>query len=422
MATTPSQKIGVSLATIIGMNAMIGAGIFVIPTTLASNAGPASIVTFIFVAFATWCMAQSIARVAQLFPQEGSFYTYARQWGGHTVGLITVACYLIGMVIAMGLLTHSAGEHLVRYIPSMSTHTLGLFSLIALTILNMCDISLSTLAQQILIALTVFPLLATTAICFTKADPANLLPFAPYGFKPVWEQTRNLAFAFFGFEAIASLFTIIKSPEKNLPRAITYSLLIVSGLYFIFIVSVMMAVPFALFSQYPGPVSNALSHVFPNSEWIIEGIHISSLFAILGTLHSMIWASSSLFLSFVKKIRLCSTQKLLASGIVSHKTAVFCTSLTILTSFMLLTDGMFFNLTALFLITAYVCAMIPLLTIPGEWKSGQNIITLTGIATAALIFYFAAENCLIAKQIKSDAQTTIEAQYCPEVTKVDLTA
>ena len=88
MSTSNNQKIGVVTATIIGMNAMIGAGIFAVPATLASCVGPAGILTYVFVIIAVWFMAQSLARVAQLYPQEGSFYTYTKQWAGHVGGLI----------------------------------------------------------------------------------------------------------------------------------------------------------------------------------------------------------------------------------------------------------------------------------------------------------------------------------------------
>ncbi len=393
MTTDHSQKIGLLTATIVGMNAMIGAGIFTIPSALAGNAGPASILTFAFVAFAVWCMAQSIARVAQLFPQEGSFYAYVRPWGGHTMGLFAASCYLLGITIAMGLLTHSAGEHLVRYVPSSSPQFLGGSCLIALTFLNLFGISLSSISQQILIVLTVFPLLATTALCFTKASLSNLVPFAPYGIKSIFEQTRTVAFSFFGFEAIASLFAIIRDPQKNLPRAISYSLMIVAGLYLLFVTSLILAIPLHYFSEYPGPVANALIHVFPGKDWVIECIHISSLFAILGTLHSMIWASGVLTLSLFKKIRVCSTQQLLVCGALNKQSATIFIGGCIFGSFYLLSSTLSFILTALFLITSYVLAMITLLTIPSEWKSGRNAITVTGIATALLIFYFAADNC-----------------------------
>lgn len=393
MTTDQSQKIGLLTAIIVGMNAMIGAGIFVSPSALASQAGPATILTFAFVGFAIWCMAQSIARVAQLFPQEGSFYTYARPWAGHVGGLLAAAFYLCGIIIGMGLLTHAAGEHLVRYIPCLSAEFLGIVCLVALTFLNLFGVSLSTLSQQILIVLTVFPLIGTMALCFTKASASNLVPFAPFGIKSIFEQTRTVAFAFFGFEATASLFSIIRDPERNLPRAITYSLLIVAGLYLCFVTSLIFAIPLSTFSEYPGPVANALVQVFPHNEWVIECIHSAILFAILGTLHSMIWASGALTLSFFKKIRAHKTQQLLVCGFINRQTTTILISGLIFGSFYLLANDLFFNFTALFLITSYVLAMITLLTIPSEWKSGQNIITITGILTAALIFYFAADNC-----------------------------
>ncbi len=395
MASGAADKIGVLTATIVGMNAMIGAGIFAIPSSLASGVGPAGIVTFAFVALSVWFMAQSLARVAQLYPQEGSFYTYAKQWGGHTAGLIASGCYLVGLLIAMGLLSHSAGEHLVRYLPQTTAYTAGLATLISLTLLNIVGVALSALGQQILIVLTVFPLIGTTLICLTKAKFSNLVPFAPYGVKHIFQEARVVAFAFFGFEATASLFNIIQDPQKNLPRAITYSLTAVAILYLTFVASLILAVPLDLFATYPGPVSGPLERIFPNNPWLLELIHISSISAILGTLHSMIWSSGALLLSFIKKLRNHTSRQLVACGIINQVTCTSFIGLAIFTSFSLLTNKMFFDLTAMFLIVAYTFSMATLLTLKQEWKSGQNVITIAGMFTAAMIFYFAITDCLV---------------------------
>jgi len=401
MSTSNSDKIGVSTATIIGMNAMIGAGIFAIPSALAGEVGPAGILSFVFMAISIWFMAQSVARVAQLFPQEGSFYTYARQWGGHSTGLIASGCYLIGLFIAMGLLTHGAGEHLVRYFPGTSTHTLGLATLIFLTGLNMIGVSLSSLGQQILIVLTVIPLLLTTALCITKADISNLTPFMPAGPLSIFKATRIVAFSFFGFEASASLFDIIKDPEKNVPRALTYSLILVSILYFAFIGSLILAVPLSLFRANPGPASLTLSLIFPQYPWAVECIHIASISAILGTLHSMIWSAGALFLSFIKKIHSRPSQFILAHGFMNQATSILCIGLAIFISYSIFSNDMFFNFTALFLLIAYSFSMITLLTIQNEWKSGQNYITVAGLATAGVVFYFAISEIVAAFVFKS---------------------
>lgn len=395
MSTSNSEKIGVSTATIVGMNAMIGAGIFTISSALGGDVDPAVILSFLFTSISVWFLAQSFAKVAQLFPQEGSFYTYARQWGGHSVGLLANASYLVGLLIAMGLLSHAAGLHLVRYIPGFSAHFLGVATLATLTVLNIMGVSLSSLGQQILIACTVFPLVTTTIMCLTKADFSNLVPFLPNGPMNILRATRFAAFSFFGFEASASLFSVIKDPEKNLPRALTYSLIAVAGLYLAFITSLVLAVPLSLFKQYPGPISGPLSHIFPNQKWIIECIHISSISAILGTLHSMIWSSGALLLSFVKKFRDKAAQQLLAHGIFNQRTSTLCIGLAIFASFKTFSNEMFFYFTAIFLIIAYSLSIITLLFIPAEWKSGQNYITIAGLLTGLVILGFSIEGIIV---------------------------
>lgn len=399
MSQNPSDKIEVSTATIIGMNAMIGAGIFALPSMLAQKVGPAGIISLALVAVAVWFIAQSFARVAQLFPQEGSFYTYARQWGGHKAGLAASAAYLIGTMIAMGLLTHAAGEHLTHSFPLFDAKTCGLATLVALTLLNMLGISLSELGQRILIICTVFPLIATTLICLTKANIANLTPLVPHGVMSIFDGARFAAFGFFGFEASASLFTIIKNPEKNLPKALTYSLLAVALLYLSFVASLILAVPLHFFAQSAGPVAGPLHYIFPGQQWILTLIHLASISAILGTLHSMIWSSGALLLAFFKKLRNHTTRKLLAHGILTNRTAVLLIGLMIYASFITLNNNTFFNLTAIFLLLSYMLSIGTLFKLDSEWKSGQNYITLAAFLGASIIAYFAITNFIISIHI-----------------------
>src|SRR5438445_3755684 len=95
-----TNKISLATATIVGMNAMIGSGIFTAPATMAAYVGPAGIVAYIIVVASVWFLAQSLARMAQLYPEEGSFYTYTKQWAGHTFGMIACFSYLFGLIIA----------------------------------------------------------------------------------------------------------------------------------------------------------------------------------------------------------------------------------------------------------------------------------------------------------------------------------
>jgi len=383
MAQDNVSKIGVATATIIGMNAMIGSGIFTAPAAIGMYVGPAGIVAYLFVIGAVWFIAQSLARVAARFPEEGSFYTYAKQWGGHFVGSIAGGAYLLGLLIAMGLLAQMAGVYLDVFFPTVPAQTLGLVALISLTVLNMFGVVLSELGQQILIVTTTFPLLVTTIMCFSKAQLSNLTPFAPYGMRNILQATRAVVFGFFGFECASSLFAVVKDPQKNVPRALTYSIAIVGVIYVLFVTSIIVSTPLHLFVDPRIPLPVILESIFPTNPWILTAVHISILSAIIGTIHSMIWSSSALLVSLAKQI---------GNAQLPQRLAVLMIGFGILITFMFLKNiDLFFSLTAILILLAYSLSMITLLTIPDEWKGGKNLITIGGLITAGIIFYFAVE-------------------------------
>jgi len=391
MSTSTAHKISLTTATIIGMNAMIGAGIFAIPAALAANVGPAGILTFIFVSVAVWFMANSLARLAKLFPEEGSFYTYAKQWGGHIVGIIAITAYLIGLLVGMGLLVRYIGNYLADLFPMFSPTLSSTVVLLCLIILNIFGVGLSKFGQHILVIFTIFPLVVITLMCFEQADLSHLVPFAPYGYMNIFKATRIVIFAFFGFECAASLFNIVKNPEKNVPRALTYAITLVGTIYTLFVSSIILAISTPPTNPLV-PITDTLQQIFPAHGWLLIILHLSILSAIIGTIHSMIWASSHLLLLLSDKIKNPMLHKLRTSGKLNEQSAVLIVGVLIGIVFICLKNiSLFFYITAIGIVLAYLLSMITLLTIPSEWKSKHNIKTIIGIITALAIFYFAIE-------------------------------
>ena len=385
-----SKKIGVATATIVGMNAMIGAGIFSIPAALASYVGPAGILTYAFVIIAVGFMGLSMARLAQLFPQEGSFYAYTSAWAGHTVGMVCTAAYLFGLIIAMGLLVQMTGAYLHVWVLQLSEYSLGLVSLCVIIGLNVMGVHLSQVGQFILLGCTIFPLITTIIMCLTKANMQNLTPFMPYGFNHVLSATKAVIFGFFGFESAASLFSIVENPQKNVARALIYAIVLVGLLYLVFVGSIILAVPLHFFSNPKMAISEVLTHIFPHQEWLITIIHFSILSAIIGTVHSMLWSSSVLFMTYIK---LCKNAfiKSFASTI-THTQAVLIIGGAIFTMFATVKSiDLFFSLTATCVIFVFIMSMVQLLTMKSEWDSKQNIITILGLVTAGIMLFFALE-------------------------------
>ena len=389
--STHTKKIGVTTATIIGMNAMIGSGIFSAPASMAFNVGPAGILAYAFVIIAIWFIAQSLGRLAYLFPQESSFYTYTKQWGGHTLGMAANASYLAGILIAMSLLTQMTGSYLHKIFPSYTASQLGTAILILLLVLNMFGARFSRIGQHFLIVCTIFPLIATIPMCLAKFNLNNIIPFAPYGLGNVIKVTRVVIFGFFGFECATALSNVIENPKKNLPKALSYAVLLVGTIYILFIGSIIGATPTHVFTNPDVLLTDILRDLFPAQHWLITVIHSAIISAILGTIHSLIWASSNLLIFLTQKSRHIPSPQ----GF-SKQLAIVCVGAAVLMNFTVITNtALFFYFTALGHVFPYITSMITLLTMKKEWRSRQNIKTLMGLAAALAIFVFALEGVIV---------------------------
>jgi amino acid transporter len=362
---TADNKIGLLTATTIGINAMLGAGIFLLPRKMALLCGPAGILTTLCVATAVWFIGYCIARVATNIPGEGSFYLYIKQWGGHKLGLLISTLYIVGLMIAIGLW--------------------------ALVIaLNMSGAHLSSIGQRILICTTVIPLILITILCFSKAHMSYLIPFAPYGYKNVILASRLIIFSFFGFEAIAALVGHLHNPQRTMPRALMFAIAIVGILYICFLSSFFLSIPLDIFASTT-TVPQALAYLFPQSTWLLELINFAILSALTGCAHSIVWSVSNLVVSLIKTCNnTLGTVARINPGYF-QKYAVMLVGLGILTSFILLSGDQFFYFTALFVVTAYAATIITLLTIKKERTPTNLIIISLALLATLMIVGFAID-------------------------------
>lgn len=383
-----TRKISLFTAITVALNAMTGVGIFTTPATLYNSTGPAGILTFIFAIIAVLCMALAIARVAQLYPGEGSFYTYTASWAGHKGGLFSAGLYIIGLTIALGLITRVTGSFLHTYFPSMPAHLLGSITLIMLVLLNIAGARISTIGQYILLALTLLPFASIIVLCATTFNPAYLSPFMPYGPSSLFKAIGPVIFGFFGFESVMSLYKIVDRPEINVPRAVIASILIVGLLYLTFISALFMGIPGSAFSSASTPLTQTLITAFPHHGWIIPLINISMIITFMGVIHSMVWALGTLCMSLLQKIYPSSPYArptlilpLLGGAILS------C-------SYAFTNIQLFFDLTTVFIVMSFILTIATLLIGKREQSKFYKTIACCGLATALIIISYAIQQII----------------------------
>jgi len=388
MQSHQSSRINLTTATIINMNAVIGAGIFALPVALQSQVGPAGLLTYLFVVATVWCLARSFAYLAHQYPESGSFYNYVYPWGGHILGMFATSCYLGGLTIAMGLLTRMVGSYCASLFPMLSASNWSTALLIVLIAVHLSGAKMSTWGQRILICATLIPLLCITTLCLTQAHISYLFPFMPYGIRPLFLATKSVIFGFFGFECITALSAQVVHPEVTIPRALSYSILLVGALYFFFTASIILAIPADQMTNSMQPLTELLMHQFPQHTWLLRAVAVSIISAILGTLHAMLWAASALLTTTVRRVGvkwLHEKQALLMIGAAIGIAAYTITSI-----------DLFFSITALLVVPAYILSLITLLVQFRLLPHKLKWIAVIGFFAALFIAYCALYSLIMA--------------------------
>lgn len=368
------------MAVMIGLKAIVGVGLFTAPSALQITTGPAGIITYGIVSIAALFMALAMARVAQLYPEKGAFYSYAKAWGGHTMGLLAIMSYMIGLIVALGLLAIIAGSYMHAYFIGINSTLLGIAA-IGLTILaHLAGTEIAKAGQKILIILTYIPIVLITLLCLIKANIHNLQPFFPHGWTSIFTAVPIVIFGFFGFEAIPSLFENIKHPQRNVPRAMILTMILTGCTYIIFTSSIFIGLPRELFTSDKTPLSAALLHLYPHFTWLVTCIDWAIIITITGVLHAMMWSLSALTVDTSKHIfgraELSKKNALLIIGALTTASCYLFQN----------TMNLMFALVALSIVFAYASAIAVLLFQQKGRSAYQIIIAILGLSTAALIF------------------------------------
>lgn len=234
-------------ATLIGVGAMIGAGIFVLIGIAAGVAGPGLILTFVLNGIIALLTAMSYAELGSCYHDAGGGYLWVKEglpkWNGFLSGWMSwfahaVACSLY----ALGFGAYF--EHVLGEFSIIMPHW-GFFSpqkiLAAATALLFGYINfrgasetgkignLVTIAK--IIILFIFIGFGLELILRNGDWQTTFSPFLPNGTGGVFKAMGLTFIAFQGFEVIAQSSEEIKNPRKNIPRAVFLSLIIVVPIY-----------------------------------------------------------------------------------------------------------------------------------------------------------------------------------------------
>lgn len=264
----------------IGIGAIIGAGIFAMvgEAAVKGNAGPSLIISFIITAIACGFSALCYAELAAMVPISGSAYAYSYATLGEVIAWIIgwdlIIEYAIGNVavaiswsgyfndflnnafgidiplclrtdyrtfIQKGLDTstvpHIMGIPLIFNLPAVVI----VFLLTALLVIGIKE-SARTNAIMVAIKLIILALFVIVGFSYFKIE--NWKPFAPGGWKGIQIGAATIFFAYIGFDAVSTVAEETKNPKKDMPIGIIGSLIICTLIYILVTVALTGMMPF----------------------------------------------------------------------------------------------------------------------------------------------------------------------------------
>lgn len=297
----------------LGIGAVIGTGIFILPGTVAATkAGPGIILSFVIAAIVCSTAAMCYAEFASALPVAGSAYSYGNLVFGEIIGWILGWALILEYVLAVAAVSSAWGAYFKSFMngfgitipsaivgpldPAHGTYGNWIAIIIVLIISFMLGhgVKSSVRLNNFIVFVKIAIILLFVIVGAFYVKPGNWHPFTPFGTHGVFAGASAVFFAYLGFDAVSSSAAEVKNPKKNMPIGIIGTLIIATILYVLVSIVLTGMISYTKL-DVSDPVSFALQVVHQN--WAAGIIALGALAGMFTMMVTMIYSSSRLIYS-----------------------------------------------------------------------------------------------------------------------------
>ena len=260
-----SKKIGLLVSTSLVVGNMIGAGIYLLPATLAKY-GSISLLAWVFSGIGAIILAMIFSNFSRMIvSKSGGPYTYTREGFGDFVSFLVAWGYWISIWAGNAAIAVAAISALSFFIPALETEPMysiftGLGLIWLITWVNTRGIKESGKVQVITTIFKLLPLLFIIVVGLFFFDTANLPEFNLTG-KSTMAAIPMVAvltlYAFLGIECATIPAAEVRDPEKTVPRATMLGTGITTLVYILGTLVLFGLLPSEVLSNSPAPFAEA---------------------------------------------------------------------------------------------------------------------------------------------------------------------
>jgi amino acid efflux transporter len=213
--------------TTLTIGAVLGCGILVLPSITASNAGPASLVSWALMSLLAFPIVLTIAQLAKRIPSAGGITAYVAHAFGPKASALLSWVMLGSIPVGLPTIALTGAYYVNDLLPTNRWGIVGIAALILLAslLLHVRGIDLSAKVSVFAICLILSLLVVAIIVAFPYVKVASFTPFVPHGWFSVGSASVVIFFSFVGWEMIPPLAEEFKRPERD----ITISLILGAG-------------------------------------------------------------------------------------------------------------------------------------------------------------------------------------------------
>ncbi|EHO54206.1 APC family permease [Lentilactobacillus kisonensis] len=302
----------------LGIGAVIGTGIFILPGTVAATkAGPGIILSFIVAAIVCSTAAMCYAEFASALPVAGSAYSYGNLVFGEIIGWVLGWALILEYVLAVAAVSSAWGAYFQSFlagfhigfpkaisgpfVPSQGAYGNVIAIIIVIFISWMLNHGMrsSVRLNNVIVLVKIGIILLFILVGAFYIKPTNWHPFLPFGWHGsngtgVMGGAAAVFFAYLGFDAVSSSAAEVKDPKKNMPIGIIGTLIVATILY-VGVSIVLTGMVSYTKLNVADPVAFALQFVKLN--WVAGIISLGALAGMFTMMVTMTYSSSRLIYS-----------------------------------------------------------------------------------------------------------------------------
>lgn len=278
------------------ISSVVGVGVLIIPGIAAQIAGPASLLSWVFLALISAPFAIAFAQMAILVPNSGGVPSFVEQKFDPVLGQAMAILLSLSMVIGNPVLGLASAHYLHDFLGFDASWVpwVGFGFMLFSIAFNLIGIRVGSKIQSYALFFLILGLIAIVLLSLPKTELKNMTPFFPHGITSVGSAMVVCLFSFLGWENVSSIAEEVKQPERTFRKVIPWAIACVGGLYVSIAWVYLAVVPEALRQNDPTVISPILRVVFGGPVATVGGL-IALVLLVLTTNSWVLGASRQVY-------------------------------------------------------------------------------------------------------------------------------